>query len=114
MHVPHRCEVAAKPDPRVARLKERLLTAPYEICMARALHFTESYRETDGLDPALRNAMALKRTLARQRIFIYDDERLAGSKTEKYLAGPLSVERGDFLRALQMEMDILHRKRRPF
>jgi len=101
-------------DPRIARLKERLLTAPYEVCMARALHFTRSYRETEGLDPCLRNALALRRTLEKQKIFLYADEWLAGSKTERYLAGPLSVERGDLLRALQMEMEILPQKQRPF
>jgi len=101
-------------DPCVARLKERLLTAPYEVCMARALHFTRSYKETEGMDPHLRNALALKRTLEKQKIFIYPDEYIAGTMTEKFLAGPLSIERGDFLRILQMEMDILHLKHRPF
>jgi formate C-acetyltransferase len=95
-------------------MKHRMLTAPFEICMARARHFTDSYRETEGLDPALRNALALRRTLERQRIRIDPDERLAGSKTEKTLAGPLSIERGDFLRTLQLEMDVLHLKRAPF
>jgi len=101
-------------NPRIARMKERLLSAPYEICMARALHFTRSYRDSEGLDPNIRNALALERTLAKQNIFIYPDEYLAGSKTERYLAGPLSVERGDFLRSLQMEMEVLHLKQRPF
>ena len=101
-------------DPAVARMKERLLSAPYEICMARARYFTEVYRETEDMDPALRNALALKRTLASQRVFVHQDERLAGSKTEKFLAAPLSVDRGDFLRTLQLEMDILHKKQRPF
>lgn len=101
-------------DPRIARLRQRYHTAPYEVCMARALHFTKSYQETEGMDPHLRNAYALKRTLENQKIFIYPDEYLAGSKTEKFLAAPLSVERGDFLRTLQLEMDILHLKHRPF
>lgn len=101
-------------DSRVARLKERLLSAPYEICLARALAFTRSYKETSGLDPSLRNAMALAATLETQGIRLDPDERIVGSKTEKLLAGPLSVERGDFLRALQLEMEILHLKRRPF
>lgn len=101
-------------DPRIARLKKRMLEAPYEICLARALHFTRSYKQTEGMDPALRNALALKRTLEQQRIFVHRDEYLAGSKTEKFLAGPLSVERGDFLRTVQMELDILHLKQRPF
>lgn len=101
-------------EPRVARLKERLLTAPYEICMSRALQFTRAYKDTEGQDPCLRNAEALKRTLEKQKIFIYADEYIAGSKTERYLAGALSVERGDFLRTLQLEMDVLHLKHRPF
>jgi formate C-acetyltransferase len=107
-------EPEAALDPAVARMKQRLLDAPYEICLARARCFTESYRQTEGLDPALRNALALRHTLRSQRIEIYPDERLAGSKTEKFLAGPLSVERGDFLRTLQLELDVLHLKRRPF
>lgn len=101
-------------DPRIARLKQRYHTAPYEICISRALNFTRSYKETEGMDPNLRNAFALKRTLENQKIFIVPDEHLAGSKTEKFLAAPLSVERGDFLRILQLEMDILHLKHRPF
>ncbi|UCD85488.1 MAG: hypothetical protein JSU92_04665, partial [Deltaproteobacteria bacterium] len=87
-------------DPRIARLKGRLLTAPYEICMARALYFTRVYRETEGMDPYRRNALALECTLEKQKIQIYPYEYIAGSKTERFLAGPLSVERGDFLRTL--------------
>lgn len=101
-------------DPRIARLKQRYHTAPYEICMSRALNFTRSYKQTEGMDPNLRNAHALKRTLENQKIFIEPDEYIAGSKTEKLLAAPLPVERGDFLRILQLEMDILHLKHRPF
>ena len=101
-------------DARVARMKKRLLEAPYEVCMARARYFTQSYRATEGQDPHRRNAAALQHTLENQRISIEPDERLAGSKTEKFLAGPLSVERGDFLRTLQLEMDILEKKQKPF
>ncbi len=95
-------------------MKRRLLEASYEICLARALHFTRAYRQTEGMAPCLRNALALKRTLERQDISIEPDELLAGSKTEKFLAGPLSVERGDFLRSMQLELDVLHEKQRPF
>jgi pyruvate-formate lyase len=108
---------ARSPDvlaPRIQRLKHRLLTADYEICMARARYYTEVYRETEGLDPALRAARALERTLEKQRIFIYPDEHLVGTKTECFLSTPLSVERGDFLRSLQLELDILERKQKPF
>lgn len=101
-------------DPRIHRQKQRLLTADYEICLARARYFTEVYRETEGLHPALRNALALRRTLEKQRVLIYADEALAGSKTERFLSTPLSVDRGDFLRSVQLEMDVLHLKQKPF
>ncbi len=101
-------------DPRIARLKEKLLTAPYEICLARAHYFTAVYKETEGMDPALRNALGLQRTLQKQKIFIYPDEFLVGSKTEKFLAQPLSVDRGDFLRSIAFELPVLHLKHHPF
>lgn len=100
--------------PRVRRMKERLLSADYEICLARARHYTAVYRETEGQDPALRGALALRRTLERQRIFVYPDEQLVGTKTERFLSTPLSVDRGDFLRVLQMELDVLEKKAKPF
>ena len=53
--------VARGLDPAVARMKARLLEARYEICLARALHFTRVYRATEGKDPAVRNAMDLQR-----------------------------------------------------
>lgn len=101
-------------SPRIQRLKQRLLDADYEICLARARYFTEVYRETEGLDPAHRSARALRRTLEKQRIFIYPDEHLVGTKTERFLSTPLSVDRGDFLRVLQMELDVLDKKAKPF
>ena len=67
-------------DPRISRLKHRLLTAPYEICMARAHYFTEVYKETKGKNPNLRNALALKKTLENQKISIYSDEYLIGNE----------------------------------
>ncbi len=103
-----------EPAPRIRRMKERLHGADYEICLARARCYTDVYRQTEGLDPALRAALALERTLDTQRIFIYPDEHLAGSKTERFLSTPLSVDRGDFLRVLQMELDVLDRKAKPF
>ena len=36
--------------------KERILSAPYEICIERARCYTDSYRRTEGEHPALRAA----------------------------------------------------------
>lgn len=107
-------EYLREDSPRIERLKKRLLEAPYEICLARAREFTNAYRETEGMHPALRNALALKRTCENQPIHIYPDEWIVGSKTEKFLAPVLAPERGDSLRALQAELDILEQKERPF
>lgn len=101
-------------SPRIERLKERLLNAPYEICLERARQFTRVYRDTEGEDPALRNALALKATCENQPVHIYEDEWIVGNKTDKYLAPVLAPERGDSLRALQLEMDILSEKGHPF
>jgi len=99
---------------RIARLKERLLNAPYEICLERAKHFTRVYKETEGMHPALRNALALKETCEKQPVHIYPDEWIVGNKTDKFLSPVIAPERGDSLRALQMEMDVLSAKARPF
>jgi len=46
-------------DPRSQMHKDRMLTAPYEICIERARYYTESYRRTEGEPPAIRAAKAL-------------------------------------------------------
>ncbi|MDD5749133.1 MAG: pyruvate formate lyase family protein, partial [Actinomycetota bacterium] len=101
-------------SPRIERLKNRLLTAPYEICLSRAREFTRAYRETEGLHPALRNAIALKYTCENQPVHIYEDEWIVGSKTDKYLSPVVAPERGDSLRSLQEELYNLDQKERPF
>lgn len=99
---------------RVSRLKERLLTARCEICLERARHFTRVYRETEGLHPATRNALALEAVCERQPVHIYADEWIVGNKTDAYLSPVIAPERGDSLRVLQLDLDVLPEKRRPF
>jgi len=107
-------ELLKEDSPRIERLKERLLTAPYEICLERARHFTDSYQETEGKHPALRNALALRATCERQPVHIYADEWIVGNKTDKYLSPVIAPERGDSLRALQLDIDVLGEKGHPF
>ena len=45
-------------DLRAARLKRRILEAPYEICIERARYVTEAWRRTEGTPPAHRVAEA--------------------------------------------------------
>ncbi|MDD5448108.1 MAG: pyruvate formate lyase family protein, partial [Actinomycetota bacterium] len=107
-------EIVKQDSPRIKRLKERLLTAPYEICLERAKHFTKVYKETEGMNSALRNALALKATLENQPVHIYEDEWIVGNKTDKFLSPVIAPERGDSLRELELDLDILSQKQKPF
>ncbi|HEY5494414.1 MAG TPA: pyruvate formate lyase family protein, partial [Candidatus Anoxymicrobiaceae bacterium] len=104
----------AEDSPRIERLKSRLLGASYQICLERARQFTRVYRKTEGMDPAMRNALALKATCENQPVHIYADEWIVGNKTDAYISPVIAPERGDSMRALQLEMEVLGEKRRPF
>ncbi|MBU1943209.1 MAG: hypothetical protein KKE36_06005 [Actinobacteria bacterium] len=95
------------PSARAARLKERLLSSPYEIDIERARSYTSAYRENEGEAPCMRAALALSEALRAQTIRIDDDELLAGVKTARVLAGVIPVERGEFNTVLEMEIDRL-------
>ncbi len=104
----------AEDSPRIERLKSRLLGASYEICLERARQFTRVYKETEGMDPAMRNALALKATCENQPVHIYADEWIVGNKTDSYISPVIAPERGDSMRVLQLEMEILDEKGHPF
>ena len=76
----------AEDSPRIERLKSRLLGASYEICLERARQFTRVYKVTEGMDPAMRNALALKATCENQPVHIYADEWMVGNKTDAYIS----------------------------
>jgi len=63
---------------RVARLRERYFTFRPAICVERALAYTRSYRETEGLATGVRRAAALKRVCADTSVTILDDELIVG------------------------------------
>ncbi len=82
--------------PANAALKARLLSAEHWLCLERARHFTDSWRETEGMHPSLRAAKALARVLARMTVRIEPEELLVGNRAGKHVAPPLALERGDF------------------
>ena len=103
------------PSTRALKLKERLLSSPYEIDLERAVFYTDVWRRTEGTPPCMRAALAFRQTLRKMSIRIDDDELLVGVKTAKRLAGVLPVERGDFNTVLEMELDrLVSRERHPF
>jgi len=99
---------------RTEQIKEKLLSSPYEVCIERALLYTESYKESEGVPPAIRAAKALLKTLNEMTIYIDEDELLVGNRTSRRLAGVIPVERGDISVVLKMEMDRLGKRKRPF
>ena len=99
---------------RIERMKEKLLSSPYEVCIERARLYTKSYQETEGQPPAIRAAKALAKTLAEMPIYICEEELIVGNRTSKRLAGVIPVERGDINAVLEMDMDTMGKRKRPF
>ena len=101
--------------PRNQRYKERILNAPYEICIERARYVAQAYRETEGQHPALRAAHALEHTLAHMSVYILDDEQIAGNRSSKLVGAVIPIERGEINAVLELELDFLKaRDRQPF
>jgi len=103
------------PLSRTERLRRLILDAPYEICIERARYYTESYRRTEGLHPALRAAHAFAHTLKHMTVYLLDEEAIAGNRSSKLVAAVIPVERGEINVVLEMELDQLTRRpERPF
>jgi len=79
-------------EPRIARLKEQLLTSPYEVCIERAKFYTEAYKQHEQEPIIIKRARALQNTLEKQTIFIRDDEILVGAETSKNLGEKIALD----------------------
>jgi len=100
---------------RSEQYKERILNAPYKICVERARCYTESFKQTEGEHPALRAAKALAHTLENMSLHILDEERIAGNQASGVVAAGIPVERGDVNTILELELDMLTtREKRPY
>ncbi|MHA1785934.1 MAG: glycyl radical protein [Candidatus Helarchaeota archaeon] len=71
---------------RTEKLKNLLLSSPYEICIERARYFTEAYKKHENEPEILKRAKAVALTLRKIKIFIREDEMLVGNETSKNLA----------------------------
>jgi formate C-acetyltransferase len=107
--------VAEELTSRTQRLRKKILDAPYEICVERARYYTESYKQTEGQDPALRAAKAFAHTLKNMTAYILDDEAIVGNRSGKLVASVIPIDRGDINVVLDLELDrVLNRSDRPF
>lgn len=76
---------------RVKRLRERHVTKA-EVDVERGVYTTRAYQETEGREPAYRQAKALEMNLREKTIGIFEDELLVGRMTMKYRGGNIIPE----------------------
>lgn len=77
---------------RSLKLKDELVKTPHEICIERALLFTESYKKTRGENPIIRFAKGMEHFLTNMTIKIWDDEIIVGNRCKKYVGTPMYPE----------------------
>lgn len=77
---------------RVGRLRERIINAPQEICVERALYLTQSMKQHWDKDPLTRMSLGLEHILKNITVTIYDDEVIVGCRTRKLKGAPLFPE----------------------
>ncbi|MFX1323577.1 MAG: pyruvate formate lyase family protein, partial [Promethearchaeota archaeon] len=77
---------------RLLRMKDILVKAPHEICVERAVLFTESYKDTKGENSIIRFAKAMEHYLTNMTIRIWDDEYVVGNRCKKYVGTPMYPE----------------------
>lgn len=63
---------------RIERLRDAYFTYRPAICLERALIYTRSYQDTEGLHPSPRRAQALQRVCAEKSVRILEDELIVG------------------------------------
>ena len=77
---------------RVRRLRQEILTVPWEVCIERARCFTDVYRTSAQEPIEVKRALALRKTLEETPIQICDGELLVGHRTGKRVGSPLFPE----------------------
>jgi len=81
---------------RTIKLKDNLLSSPYDLCIERLRFFTESYKINENDPEIIKKAKAIAHTLKNMTIFIRDDELLVGNETSKNLGEKLAFELHSF------------------
>ncbi|MBW1686453.1 MAG: formate C-acetyltransferase/glycerol dehydratase family glycyl radical enzyme [Deltaproteobacteria bacterium] len=77
---------------RVRKLRQEILTTPWEACIERARCYTEEYTRSAEQPIEVTRALAFRRTLEETQIQIYNGELLVGHRTSKRVGSPLFPE----------------------
>jgi len=102
---------------RTSRLKNKLLTSKYELCIERIKYFTEVYREFPNDPEIIKRAKGLAHTLDNMTIFIREDELLVGNETSKNLGEKINLDLYSYDRTFSKRSSIKkysRRKLQPF
>ena len=77
---------------RIGRLRRRMQQRQASICSERALLFTESFRQTEGMPYGLRKAQAFAHVLDHMSIYLEPDSILFGNQASRDFAAPIYPE----------------------
>ncbi|MBU3918235.1 formate C-acetyltransferase/glycerol dehydratase family glycyl radical enzyme [bacterium] len=77
---------------RIARIRDRIINAPQEVCIERARYFTRSMSKNWDKDPLTRMSIGFAETLNNISVIIRDDELIVGCRTSKLKGAPLFPE----------------------
>lgn len=77
---------------RIERLQKRMANRVASICSERAIFYTESFKQTEGLPYILRKAKAFAHTLQNMSIYIEKDSLLFGNQASVNFAAPVFPE----------------------
>ena len=88
-------QIAALPvSARVERLKEEMLAEPRFVSIEQARIITRVYQQTEGENPSIRRAKALRASLEEMSIRILPEERIVGNRTPGVRGGVVFPETG--------------------
>jgi len=77
---------------RVAKLRDRIIRAPQEVCVERARYLTRSMAENWDQNPLTRMSLAFENILKHISVIIRDNELVVGCRTSKLKGAPLFPE----------------------
>ena len=77
---------------RTLKLKQKLLSSKYELCIERMRYFTEIYKKYPNDPEIIKRAKAVAHTLKNMTIFIRDNELLVGNETSKNLGEKINLD----------------------
>ncbi len=110
------------PSERVGKIRDRMLSNPFEFDLERARCYTRIYKQMENAPTTIKRAKALEEFLHCIPIRIDDTEFLVGKKSSKVRSDPMEIEQGRnfgtfsfFLdNSINPQMKALVRSKHPF